>query len=72
MWNEVFAEEEMKEVEEKAETEEFEEELPGDLIHYLSRLNEKVLMNYQFIKYLYQNRSTNIFIENFRWYLCWI
>lgn len=48
MWNDVFTEEEMKEIEEKAEKEEFEEELPGDLINYLSRLNGKVIINYRF------------------------
>lgn len=48
MWNDVFTEEEMKEIEEKAEKEEFEEELPGDLINYSSRLNGKVIINYRF------------------------
>ncbi len=42
VWNDVFTKEEMKEVEEKAEAEEFEEELPEDIINCLGNLDGKV------------------------------
>lgn len=42
MWNDVFTDEEMKEVEEKAETEEFEEKLPEAIINCLNGLDGKV------------------------------
>ncbi len=42
MWNDVFTEEEKKEIEEKADEEEFEVDLPEDIINCLSNLNGKV------------------------------
>lgn len=41
MWNDVFTEEERREIEEKAEAEEF-QELPKDIMNCLKKLDGKV------------------------------